>query len=178
MSDFSILLTRAFTWHPTWFIFRKGYRCHFYFLFDQSHNWLIPFDWSHGLLERLWCCWRVTSSSSSVATAQIDVSFSDRLLEDRVWHVTTALPHFSLFSCHFYFLPFFPRVGGGGFSSHLLHRTILSIRTEAINFHNSSTTGVTLNWRIPFAVRFRILLWPPGGLIASSVNSRNAQSQN
>lgn len=151
----------------------------YYFWLDQSHNWLIPFAWLHGLLERLWCCWRVTSSSSSVVAAQIDVSFSDRLLEDRVRHVTTALPHFSLFSCHFYFLPFFPRVGGGGFSlSHLLYRTILSIRREAMNFHNSYTTAVTLNWRIPFAVRFRILLWPPGSLIASSVNWRNAQSQN
>lgn len=41
---------------------------------------------------------------------------------------------FSLFCCHFCFLSFLP---GGCSLSHLLHRTIFTIRTEVMHYHNS-----------------------------------------
>lgn len=139
MSNFSILLMLGFTWHATWFIFRKGYRRHFYFLLDQSHSWWIPFAWSHSLVERPPCRWRVASSrrNGGGCTNWCFVYWPPC---DR-----GASP-FSLFCCHFCFLSLLP---GGCSLSHLLHQTIFSIRTEAMNCPNSCTTAATLNWRIP-----------------------------
>lgn len=144
MSNFSILLMLGFTWHATWSIFRKGYKRHFYFLLDQSHSWWISFAWSHSLLERPPCRWRVASSRRTEVAAQIFVYRPP--FRGGSQSCDRGASPFSLLCCHFCFLTFLP---GGCSFSHLLYRTIFSIRTQAMNCHNSCTTAVTLNWRTP-----------------------------